>query len=72
MWGRRAEAPCPLLALHSPGTTMFITQKLSELHPYFGDFKGGFITNTQAIINYISSPPFYSGEWEVGLKIPSF
>ena len=63
--GKESRGPVP-----SPGTPL--SRKLSELHPYFGDFKGGFITKAQAIINSISSPHFYSGEWEVGLKIPSF
>ena len=44
-------------SMPSPGT-----QKLSEPHPDFGDFNGGFITKAQAIINSISSPSSCSGE----------
>lgn len=40
--------------------------------PYYWHFYGGFIMYAWSVVNSTSSPSHLSGEWGMGLKIPSF
>lgn len=61
--GKGLELPCPLWGTNFPGPPL-VHQPESSPNPILWDSYGDFITWACSIINSISSPSSFPGEWE--------
>ena len=61
--GKGLELPCPLWGTNFPGPPL-VHQPESSPNPILWDSYGDFIPWTCSIINSISSPSSFPGEWE--------